>query len=64
MTDEQEYLNLLEDNLADIVAKQRPRVTVLPDTANDIPINEAVAACQRISADWHVAMRRYEGAAA
>lgn len=35
------------DRLADMVARGRPRVTTLPDTANDIPLNDALATVQR-----------------
>ncbi len=50
------------DDLADAVARERERVTALPDEANDIPINEAVATCARISAESHKSLSIYETA--
>jgi hypothetical protein len=55
------YAEIETDRLSDIVAHQRERVTVLPDEANDIPINEAVAACQRISTELHRSIYETEG---
>ena len=48
------------DELIDALAQQRDRVTALPDEPNDIPINEAVQACQRISSKSHEDMRDIE----
>lgn len=46
---EPDYLNLLEDNLADIVARRAP--FVVPSVANDIPLDQAVAEMHHISAE-------------
>lgn len=60
--DESGYLMMIEDDEADLILQFQAgrRAVMLPDQPNDIPINEAVAACQRISADLHEAMRPYE----
>ncbi len=62
--DEGEYLMRIEDDYADLIMRlhEQRRAITTPDTANDIPINEAVAACARISAESHAALRPHETA--
>lgn len=60
--DESGYLMMIEDDYADLILQlQAERHAIaLPDQPNDIPLNEAVAACQRISAELHRGLRSYE----
>ena len=62
MDGETSYLMMIEDDYADLILelKNQRRSVFQPDQANDIPLTEAVAACQAISAKWHEDMRPYE----
>lgn len=60
--DESGYLMMIEDDYADLILKlQAERHTVtLPDQANDIPIDQAVAEMHHISAELHRGLKPYE----